>query len=146
MTSTNAVAAKKAVIDHLTTALPEVQVAYSYPGRNPARELVHAGRVEGNHSFFAMKGTRARHAREEEATFRLHVVVEKPGFSPYDCELRCAEIGEEIEHALSATFTLDGIPGLLSVRVTAVDLDSADEDEGAVGVLTYDVTCRSVLT
>jgi hypothetical protein len=145
---TNAVKAKKAVIDVLDAALTPtgVQVSYHYPGDDAERELVHAGRVEGNHSYHAMKGRRPRHPREEDATFRLFVVVTKPGATPYEVELRCTEIGEAIEHALSESFAVDGVPGLLSIRVTAVDLDSDTADEeGSIAVLTYDVTAKSVV-
>jgi hypothetical protein len=145
---TNAVKAKKAVIDLLTTAFAStvVQVSYHYPGDDAERELVHAGRVEGSHSYHAMKGRRPRNPREEDVTFRLFVVVTRPGADPYEVELRCTEIGEAIEHALSESFAVDDVPGLLSIRVSAVDLDSdTADDEGAIGVLTYDVTVKSVV-
>lgn len=147
MAGTNAVNAKLAVITALQAAFAdtEVQVSYHYPGRDGLRELIHAGRVEGSHSYFAMKGSRTRHAREEDITFRLFVCVLKPGEDPYVAEARCVELGVEIEHALSERFALDGIPGLLSIRVTAVDIDSDVEDEGAMAVLTYDVACKSVV-
>lgn len=145
MAGTNAVKAKRAVVDLLAAHLTGVQVSYHYPGRNAERELVHAGRVEGTHGFHAMKGGRVRHARAEDLTFRLHVVVREYGADPYEVELRCAEIGEQVEHVLSERFLIDGVPGLLSIRVTAVDLDSDSDDEGAMSVLTYDVTCKSVV-
>lgn len=148
MAGTNAVRAKKAVIDALAAALAGtgVLVSYHFPGDDADRELVHGGRVAGNHQYHAMKGRRARHAREEDATFRLFVVVTKPGADPYDVELRCTEIGEAIENALSESFAVDGVPGLLSIRVTAIDLDSdSADDEGAIAVLTYDVTAKSVV-
>lgn len=145
---TNAVRAKKAVIDLLTTAFEDtaVQVSYGYPGHDPMRELIHGGRAEGSHSYFAMKGSRPRHPREEDVTFRLFVVVTKPGVEAYDVELRCVEIGDEIEDGLSTAFSVDGVPGLHAIRVTAVDIDSEVNDEGAIGVATYDVACKSVLT
>ncbi|GLY55218.1 hypothetical protein [Lentzea sp. NBRC 102530] len=148
MAGTNAVKAKKAVIDLLTTTFEGtgVQVSYHYPGRVPMRELVHAGRAEGSHAFHAMKGGRPQHARQETITFRLMVVVERPGADPYDVELRCVEIGEEIENALSTAFSVGGVPGLELIRVTGVDVDSDVDDEGAFAVLTYDVTTVSVLT
>jgi hypothetical protein len=147
MSGTNAVKAKKAVIDLLGEAFAAttVQVSYHYPGRSAERELVHGGVVTGTHGFLAMKGRRPRHARDEELVFRLHVVVSKPGDDPYDAELRCTEIGDEIENALSERFAVDAVPGLLSIRVTAVDLDSDSDDQGAIAVLTYDVACRSIL-
>lgn len=145
MAGTNAVAAKKAVIDALTTRMTDTQVSYHYPGRFAERELVHAGRVEGSHQFHAMKGARTRHARQEGITFRLFVVVRIPGGDPYDAELRCTVLGAEVEHELAAAMSVDGIPGLVMIRVTAVDLDSEADDEGATAVLTYDVACKSVI-
>lgn len=147
MPGTNAVAAKKALIDALDAApaLADVQVAYAYPGHDPERELIHGGRVEGDHTY-PVSGSGPRFKRDEDLTIKLHIVVSKPGATPYDVEVRCQEIGVVVEELIAGDPDLTGVTGLLWTGITAVDLDSDSDDDGAIGVLTYDVGARSRLT
>ncbi|HEV2778547.1 MAG TPA: hypothetical protein VGX25_04030 [Actinophytocola sp.] len=148
MAGTNAVAAKKALIDGLAAA-PDlvnagVQVAYSYPGHDAERELIHGGRVEGTHDY-PVSGSGPRFKRDEQLTIKLHIVVTKPGATVYDVEARCAEIGTVVEELIAGDPDLVNVPRLQWTGISAVDLDSSEEDEHAIGVLTYDVFAKSRL-
>jgi hypothetical protein len=150
-TATNASAAKKALIALVAQILAAnpgtagVEVTYAYDGRRHERELVHAGRVEGSQEYATFGGGRARLSRDESLTIKLHVVVYRPGDEQQDAEDRCVEIGTVIEEALAAASKPD-IPGLVWAGVGTVDLDGDVDDDGAIGVLTYDVAVTSRLT
>lgn len=152
MAGTNAVYIKKALVDALTEApvLESVQVEYGYPGPHVERELIHLGKVEGSQSYPVMRGGSGRHPRKEVLTLKVHIVVSVPGASVYDVELRCAELSTELEHFLAANPDLTGyMPAdggqVIYGGLTYVDLDSDSDDEGAVGVLTNDLTFESRL-
>lgn len=146
-TATNAYSAKRALITVLAadSRLAAVQVEYSYPGHAVDRELVHAGRAEASQSYPLSAGGRARLPRDEALTVRLCIVVSKPNTSAEECEQRCVQIGTVVEEIV-ATATLTGVEGLIYGGITGLDLDSDDHDDGAVGVLTYDVFYKSRLT
>lgn len=147
MAGTNAVKFKKALIDALSSspALEGVQVSYHYPGDDPERELIHGGAVEGPQEYPVMRGGGGRLPRNEELTFKLHIVVTKPGSDPYEAELRATELGEVVEELLAADPDLTGLEGVIKSGVTNVFVDSDVDDEGAIGVLVYDVTVKSRL-
>lgn len=155
MSWTNAVAGKKALIDALdASAAPaltrpdgtRVKFAYSYVGNEHERELVHAGKVEGQQSYPVFGGGQARFKRDENLTIKLHIVVTIPGGSQYEAELRATEIGGVVEE-LVAKATLAGLNGqVIKVGITGVDLDSDADDDQAIAVLTYDVGVDSRLS
>ncbi len=152
MAGTNAVRIKKALFDALTDApaLEGVQVEYSYPGPHVDRELIHGGKIEGPQSYPVMRGGPGRKPRQENLTFKVHIVVSVPGATPYEVELRCTELGGELENFLAANPDLSGHLADIGRQViyggvTYVDLDSDSDDEGAIAVLTYDVTFESRL-
>lgn len=152
MAGTNAVYIKKALFDALTEApgLSGVQVEYAYPGPQVDRELIHGGKVEGSQSYPVMRGGSGRHPRKEILTLKVHIVVSIPGSSPYEVELRCAELSAELENFLAASPDLAGYMPANGSQViyggmTYVDLDSDSDDEGAIAVLTNDVTFESRL-
>lgn len=149
MAGTNAVLIKKALFDALAEApeLEDVQVSYGYPGPHVDRKLIHGGKVEGSQRYPVMRGGGGRHPRTETLTFKVHIVVSIPGDTVYDVELKCTELGTVLEEWLAAKPDLgpSAPEGLLFGGLSYVDLDSDADDEGAIGVLTYDVTFESRL-
>jgi hypothetical protein len=148
MAGTNAVVIKKALIDALEVApeLEDVQVSYGYPGPHVDRKLIHGGKVEGSQRYKIMR-TGGRHPREETLTFKVHIVVSLPGAEVYEVELECSNLGTVLEEWLAANPNLSGYApdGVHFGGISYVDLDSDSDDEGAIGVLTYDVTFESRL-
>ncbi|HYQ63557.1 hypothetical protein [Actinophytocola sp.] len=147
MAGTNARRAKRALLDSVASWLAadetttEVTVTYGYRGHEHGRELVHTDRVFGQQSYPVMGGSRARFKRDETLTIKLNVVVDIPGGDQDEAEARATAIGAVIENNIAATASLAGYePGeVIWVGVTAVDLDSDADDDGALAVLTYDV-------
>lgn len=149
MAGTNAVLIKKALFDALedAPALQDVQISYGYPGPHVDRKLIHGGKVEGSQRYPVMRAGSGRHPRQESLTFKVHIVVSLPGASAYDVELSCTEIGSTLEEWLAANPNLGGYApdGVLYGGLSYVDLDSDSDDDGAIGLLTYDVTFESRL-
>lgn len=154
MAGTQAQRAKKALVDSVrlwlaaesTTA--EVTVTYGYRGHESFRELVHPDRVFGQQSYPVMGGGSARFKRDENLTIKLNVIVNIPGGDQEEVEDRATAIGAVIENNIAATASLTGYtPGeVIWVGVTAVDLDSDADDDGAIALLTYDVGANFRLT
>ena len=144
---TNAYAAKKATIDRLSSApsLADVQVAHTYPGKNPERELIYGGRVTFESQRIGLGGLSGPQ-RAETVKVTLHVEVVKPGATPEELEERAAEIGGLLEDAL-LSFELPGVPGLMQAIPTAGALNSGPvDDETSVAQLDYEITFSSHLT
>lgn len=148
MAGTNAVLIKKALFDALEAApgMEDVQVSYGYPGPQVDRKLIHGGKVEGSQRYPVMRAG-GRHPRTESLTFKVHIVVSLPGATPYEVELECTQLGTVLEEWLAAKPDLgpSAPEGLLFGGLSYVDLDSDADDEGAIGVLTYDVSFESRL-
>lgn len=148
MAGTNAVTVKKALFDALEEGLADVdvQVSYGYPGPHVDRRLIHGGKVEGSQRYKIMR-TGGRHPREETLTFKVHIVVSFPGSSEYEVELECSNLGTVLEEWLAANPNLAGHApeGVHFGGISYVDLDSDSDDDGAIGVLIYDVTFESRL-
>lgn len=154
MAGTNAVKFKRALIVGLGTrmagipSVAAVQVAYKYPGRTVEREVVHGGRVEGDQRFPVMNGGAVRIKRHEVLTVKLHIVVHAPGDEAEEAEVRAVEIGTVVEELLAADpiFALTDLGGqMIQAAITALDLDSDEDDDAAIAVLTYDIECESRL-
>ncbi len=149
MAGTNAVLIKKALFDALEVApgLESVQVSYGYPGPHVDRKLIHGGKVEGSQRYPVMRGGGGRHPRTENLTLKVHIVVSLPGASVYEVELECTKIGSTLEEWLAAKPDLGASApeGLLFGGLSYVDLDSDSDDDGAIGVLTYDASFESRL-
>lgn len=147
MAGTNAVVIKKALFDALEAAeLGDVQVSYGYPGPHVNRRLIHGGKVEGPQRYATMR-TGGRHPRTENLTFKVHIAVALPGATEYEVELECSNLGTWLEEWLAANPGLSGLApqGVLFGGTTYVDLDSDHDDDGAFGLLIYDVTFESRL-
>jgi hypothetical protein len=128
----------------LEPLLPGVTVSYS-PPRDLLRECVYGGQVSGPVELKAMAAG-GRVKRSEELALRLYVRVWKPGGQTTETvEARAAEIGDVIALYIAANWTL-GLPELKSAAVTALDLDSWTDDDGAGAVLTMTVGLMSYLT
>lgn len=146
MAGTNAYAAKRALFDALAAsdALAGVQVAYSWPGANAEREIVYGGRVTWATVPLAMRGG-GRMPRREDMIVALHVAVQRPGADADVVEARAVEIGTVVEELLAADTTLSGTSGLKLAGISGGELDSADEDESSMAVLSYRVSFLSTL-
>ncbi len=148
MAGTNAVVIKKALFDALEEAgLDDVQVSYGYPGPHAERKLIHGGKVEGTQRYPVIRGGGGRHPRAEVLTFKVHIVVSLPGASVYEVELECSNLGTVLEEWLAGNPNLAGHApeSVLYGGIASVDLDSDSDDEGAIAVLTYDMTFESRL-
>jgi hypothetical protein len=154
VSGTSAKRAKKALIDGIrvlfaaTPSTADVTVTYGYRGHEHTREFVHAGRAFGPQSYPVMGGGGARFKRDETLTIKLHIVVEIPGGDQEEAEDRVTAIGTVFEEWLAATASLPGYtPGeVISVGITAVDLDTDTDDDSALTLLTYDVEVNTRLS
>lgn len=140
MAGTSTVEVKQALVAGIAAALPDVQVAYSWPGRTAGRECVYCGDASFTQKPMAFCGG-GRVPRDELVTVDVHVHVTEPGATAEETEARAAELGEELEHALAADPHLVGLASL----VTGGELLSGFEDEESFSVLTYQVQVRARL-
>lgn len=139
-TAALAVAAKRAVIDRLKTTetLAGVQVAYSYQGRNAAREYICGGPVR-----FTQSRTGYGRSREGTLTAVLFVVARRPGGSIEDVEDRCAELGGLVEVAIADDPRLGGLDGVRITGITEGGFNAGFDDDDAACELQYTVTCAT---
>lgn len=146
MAGTIGPAAKAHIIGALAAlpALDGVQVAYSFPGRNPQREIVYGGKLAGPVTPAAMRAGQ-RVTRREDLALSLHIYVIRPGLdSTEETDTRAAAIGQAVEEYLAGDPTLGGaVDGLKLAVITNVDLDSGLDDESAITELTYQITLVS---
>jgi hypothetical protein len=143
VSGTFAITAKRAVVTAAAAALPDVQVAYSWPGERAQRECVYGGDVEFTQAPMTFSGG-GRTVRREVALVEIHVAVRKPGADNEETEARAAEIGEHLEDALAADPTLSG--QALAFTINDGDLVSGFNDEDSITVLSYEVRVESKLT
>lgn len=149
MAGTNAVAAKQALVAKIAALEIEasdggaLQVAYSWPGRDAQREVVHGGKTTFNRQPMGYDPR----SREEALEVTLWIVVVKPGADVAECETRAVEIGTVIEEALAADpkFAAKAVPGLLLATVEGGELDGDFDDDGAAAILQYRVGFTSHL-
>lgn len=139
MPGTNAVAAKKAIIALLASEprLRDVQVAYSWPGRDAEREVICGGKFE-----FTQQREGYGRPREENLTIDLFVVARMPGSTVEDAETRAVELGAIVEDVIGAN------PHLAGVKVAGIaggDSNPGVDDDDAVCELVYHVACISTL-
>jgi hypothetical protein len=150
MAGTNVVAAKKALIAKIAALdlggeqAGGVQVAYSWPGRNAEREVVHGGLSTFDQNPLAFRAG-GRCPRQEDVTVEIHVAVTIPGGSEEDVDTRAAEIGTVIEDAIAADPTLADALNLKIARVDGGELESGFNDDAAAAVLTYRIILKSTL-
>lgn len=142
MSGTSVVVVKRALLAALQTALPGVQVLYSWNG-DAERECIYLGDAEFTQAYLAFAGG-GRVPRTENVSAVVHVSVVEPGGTEEDTEVRAAEIGTLLEHALAGNPTQTA--AALNFRVTGGDLVSGSDDENAISVLSYEVLAESHLT
>lgn len=128
------VAMKRALVAHISAAVTvaelDVQVAYAWPGKRADRECIHGGRMDWE---------KAGAGLDEDSTvlvIEVHSVVQLPGATIEETDVRAAELGAVVERALVDDDTLGGQPGVLSARVLGGDMDHGASDDGAMSVLT----------
>lgn len=150
MAGTNVVAAKKALIAKIAALdlggdqAGGVQVAYSWPGRNAEREVVHGGLATFDQNPLAFRAG-GRCPRQEDVTVEIHVAIALPGGTEEDVDTRAVEIGTVIEEAIAADPTLADAPDLKIARVDGGELESGFNDDGASALLTYRIILKSTL-
>lgn len=150
MAGTNVVAAKKALIAKIAALdlggdqAGGVQVAYSWPGRNAEREVVHGGLATFDQNPLAFRGG-GRCPRQEDVTVEIHVAIAIPGGKEEDVDTRAVEIGTVIEEAVAADPTLADAPNLKIARVDGGELETGFNDDGASALLTYRIILKSTL-
>lgn len=142
MSGTSVVVVKRALVAALQTALPGVQVLYSWSG-DAERECVYLGDAEFSQELLTFAGG-GRTRRREGVSAAVHVAVQMPGGTEEDTEARAVEIGTLLEHAIAGNPTQTG--AALNFTVTGGDMASGSDDESALSVLSYEVLAESHLT
>lgn len=153
MPGTNIVAAKKALIERLAALLAvvpgmeEVQVAYTWPGRDPERECVYGGPGNGDQRPVTFQPTGGRIQRDEQVTVTIHIEVCRPDGDAVAGDQRAAELGTVLEEDLAANPTMAGaVSRLLHIFVASVDLlEPSVDDDGVTCGIDYDIGFRSYL-
>jgi hypothetical protein len=146
---TNAYAAKKALIDQLTTqpGLAGVTVSYGHDVADPGRDWIYGGRVAGSQEYPNLKGGAARFSRDERLQVALVIrslVADGSGIA--GAEARATALGVVVEEFVASHLDLSGVAGLLYAGVVNVDLMSDVDDDGAYAALTYQIAFRSRLS
>lgn len=126
------------------SGLETVTVAYDMP-RDPPREVIYGGKVEGPVQLVGMRGG-SRVKREENLTLQLHIRVYKPGERTTEtAETRVAALSTIVEDYIAANYTLGDLADLKLASVASVDLDGFLEDDGATALMTITVALKSFL-
>lgn len=127
------------------SGLETVTVAYDMP-RDPPREIIYGGKIEGPVQPAAMRGG-TRIKREENLTLQLYVRVYQLGQKTTEsAETRAVALSNLVEDYIAANHTLGDLPNLLLAQVVGVDLDGFLEDDGATAQVTLAVALKSFLT
>lgn len=146
MPGSNIVAVKRRLIA-VVPGLLGVVGDYSLVGKHldAEREYFCLGaRAQGPMMASAMAGG-GRYARSEELEFPAELGVRQLGQETVESvEARAVELGTLFEEWLAGNWTLGAdIPGLLKVAVTAFELESGVDDDGASATLTYTLQAHS---
>jgi hypothetical protein len=146
MAGSNIVAVKRHIIATLPGLLG-IAGDYSYIGKHHdgKREYLYLGsRATGTLAVSAMAGG-GRIMRAEDPKFSLAIVVRTPGKQTTEAaEARAVELGTIAEEWLAGNWTA-GIPGLMKLTITAFELESDIDDDGATALLTYTLQANSQL-
>lgn len=144
MAGSNIVAVKRRIIAVLPGLLG-IKGDYSYVGKHHdgERDYLYLGwRAQGSMTASAMAGG-ARFARSEEPQFSLAIASRTLGEETTEAaEARAVELGARAEEWLAGNWTAD-IPGLLALTITAFELESGIDDNGADATLTYTLQAHS---
>lgn len=113
--------------------LDGVQVSYGWPGKRTERECVHGGAMTWETSPAGLAT-----GDDVVVTVELHVVIERPGGSIEDVDVRAGELATALVAEFDGDQTL-GHPGVMSVTVEGGDIYHELDDDGARGALTLRV-------
>ncbi len=141
MTGTSVIEVKRALVAGIAAALPDVKVAYSWPGRTADRECIYMGDAEFTQKPLTFRRRGQPLTRDELVTVDVVVIVVLPGGTQEDVEARAVELGEQLEDLLAVDPHLVGLAAL----VTGGDLISGFNDDEVSAILTYQVQVRSKL-
>lgn len=114
-------AVKAALVSTITDAIadPDVEVTWSTPRGDKARDWVRVGDVTGQQSAAAL----GRQRRQEDYRVEVLVsVIRSDVESPQAVAERAYALAGEIEDALRADESLGGVAGLVWARVEKTDL------------------------
>lgn len=145
MAGSNIVAVKRHIIATLPGLLGIVG-DYSYVGKHHDAErdyLFLGSKATGTVAVSAM-GAGGRFARAEDPSFSLAIAVRCLGEQTTEAaEARAVELGTLAEEWLAGNWKTADIPGLTSLVINAVDLESGADDDGADAMLTYTLQANS---
>jgi hypothetical protein len=136
MATSNAVAAKKAILELVRIRGVAYQVEYS-PPNSVEREGLYGGRIDMAQEISAGRGSQGFTTRDEDGSIAFHYHSYLPGGTCEEAEERALEMGVDLEEVLA--LTTPDVPALLNASVTGYELTSYANDEAAWAVLTYQV-------
>lgn len=99
-------AVKRALVEQIKSALPDIDVERMHPGAVEPSECIYLGNVRGNHTPAAMRT--GRMPRDEEYVLDLYCESVKPGPDAGDAEDRAFELLTAVEDTLANDNTLAG--------------------------------------
>lgn len=151
MAGTNAIVAKKTIVDRLAAvtgpaqALAGVQVSYIHP-KDLQREVIYGGRIRFDDQLFTFSSAAVgggRIPREETATLTFVVLVARPDSDQYLADLRAVAIGTVLEEMVAADPTLGGL--VLAAEAESGEMEPLTHDDGVMAQLLYTISVRSEL-
>lgn len=149
MAGTNVVAAKRALIARLAAlpGLSGIQVVYTWPGKDPEREIIYGGRARMEQNFATFAAANSRIQRDELAVVTLHVEVSRPDSDAEAGDERVAALARVVEEDLAANRTLGGtVTGLLVAMVMSAELtEPSFDDDGVACGMDFEIGFRSYL-
>lgn len=149
MSTTQALAAKAALIDYLKAAadpvLQGVQISYGYPARDLEREVLYGGAGRYTRAMEGMGGGMGGLAYRVTVTVDLHIQVRVPGGTIEQAEARVMEIGSYVEDFLATNERLSELPGLLYAGATSGELGYALDDDAVTSALQLSVEFSSYM-
>jgi hypothetical protein len=138
---TESINAKRALFARLATfrgtgqPLAGVQVAYSWPGRSPNKELIYGGGIRFARTSAGHDGVRELWL--ETATVGVYVRVSRTGATPEETDARAVEIAEVLEELLESEPRLAG--KFSYVGIASGSADYMLDDDSSVSVVAYQV-------
>ncbi len=140
-------AVRKAVADGLANEPGLAEVSVSYGLRHDARDRWQVFTDMGRAQTPPAALRAGRNHRNEQAEFRIVVLVIEPGGNAEDADARALECGEVVEEFLADRKSNElGVPGLNWIRAESWDLDGGWQDTAWVSQLVYTVRYDARLT
>lgn len=140
---------RRRLIDALKAAFVgdiSIDLTYAYNWSDAGqRKSVFTNRARGTHDIAGLRAGRLH--RNETVDFDLVVLVHGVGMTADETDDEAIEIGTVIEEWIADNKNNDlGIAGLLTIRVTAMELVNRGNDNGSISELTYTVQYTARLT